>query len=80
MGLGTFGLYPGKTVSVTEHFTLFDGNLFTFFDEVFAKDPDYAAELKSIPPPPADTTVCHGVLGSGQLLNATTETPVYHQF
>ena len=53
MGLGTFGLYPGKTVSVTEHFTLFDGNLFTFFDEVFAKDPDYAAELKSIPPPPA---------------------------
>ena len=52
MGLGTFGLFRGKSVSVTDHFTLFDGDLFTFFDDVFAKDPDFSAELKSIPPPP----------------------------
>ena len=52
MGLGTFGLFQGKTVSVTDHFSLFDGDLFTFFDEVFAKDPDFSAEFKSIPPPP----------------------------
>ena len=53
MGLGTFGLYADKPVAVTDQFDFFDGNLFTFFDEVFAKDPDVAAELKSIPPAPA---------------------------
>lgn len=53
MGLGTFGLYTGKTVAVTDQFTAFDGNLFAFFDDVFAKDPDFAAELKAIPPAPA---------------------------
>ena len=53
MGLGTFGLYKGKPVSVTEQFTAFDGGMFAFFDGVFAKDPDFAAELKAIPPPPA---------------------------
>ena len=52
MGLGTFGLFTGKSVSVTDHFSFFDGNLFAFFDGVFAKDPDFAAELKAIPPPP----------------------------
>lgn len=51
MGMGTFGLFAGRTVSVTDHFCFFDGDVFTFFDEVFAKDPDFAAELKAIPAP-----------------------------
>lgn len=52
MGLGTFGLYKGKPVTVADQFNFFDGDIFTFFDEVFAKDPDVAAELASIPAPP----------------------------
>ncbi len=52
MGLGTFALEPGKFVSVTDRFDFFDGDLFTFFDEIFAKDRDIAAELASIPKPP----------------------------
>ena len=52
MGLGTFGLYIGRTISVTEQFNVFDGDLFTFFDEIFAADEDIAAELASIPDAP----------------------------
>ena len=52
MGLGTFGLKPGKPVSVTDQFNAFTGDLFTFFDGIFAKDADIAAEFASIPPPP----------------------------
>ena len=52
MGLGTFDIRPGKSVSVTDQFTAFDGDLFTFFDDVFAKDADIAAEFATIPPPP----------------------------
>ena len=53
MGLGTFDVRPGKSVSVTDQFNAFDGDLFTFFDDVFAKDGDVAKEFASIPPPPA---------------------------
>ncbi len=63
MGLGTFSLETGKTVSVTDQFTFFDGDLFTFFDDVFTKDEDVARELASIPPPPAwlgDLLACMG--------------------
>ncbi|MDD4018756.1 MAG: hypothetical protein PHV28_12535, partial [Kiritimatiellae bacterium] len=63
MGLGTFGLETGKAVSVTDQFTFFDGDLFTFFDDVFAKDEDVARELASIPPPPKwtdDLLACMG--------------------
>ncbi len=52
MGLGTFGLYPGRPVSVTDRFDAFDGGLFAFFDGVFMKDADVACEFASIPPPP----------------------------
>ena len=52
MGLGTFGLYTGRPISVTDRFNAFDGNLFTFFDDIFAADPEIAAELKTIPPAP----------------------------
>lgn len=52
MGLGTFGLYTGKPISVTDQFNSFDGDLFTFFDDIFAADPEIAAELASIPPAP----------------------------
>ena len=52
MGLGTFGLYKGIPVSVTEQFNFFDGDIFSFFDDIFAKDRDIAAEFASIPPPP----------------------------
>ena len=51
MGLGTFGLYEGKVVSVTDQFSAFEGDMFAFFDDVFAKDPDFSRELKSIPAP-----------------------------
>ena len=52
MGLGTFGLYPGKPISITDQFNAFDGNLFTFFDGIFAADAEIAAELKTIPSAP----------------------------
>ena len=53
MGLGTLDVQPdGGSISVTDCFHCFDGDLFTFFDDIFAKDPDIAAELKSIPPAP----------------------------
>ena len=52
MGLGTFGLYTDKTISVTDQFNAFDGDLFTFFDDIFAADAEMAAELKTIPPAP----------------------------
>ena len=62
MGLGTFGLYPGKTVSVTDRFAAFDGDMFTFFDDIFAADRDFAAELKAIPPPPAWIDDCFAIV------------------
>ena len=52
MGLGTFGLYPEKSISITDQFNAFDGNLFTFFDDIFAADLEIAAELASIPAAP----------------------------
>lgn len=52
MCLGTFGIKQGAAVSATDKFVCFDGGLFGFFDGVFARDPDFSAELKSIPPPP----------------------------
>ena len=52
MGLGTFGLYTGKSISVTDQFNSFDGDIFTFFDDIFAADPEIAAEIASIPPAP----------------------------
>ena len=61
MGLGTFGLYKDKTVSVTDQFNAFDGDLFTFFDDIFAADREIAAEIASIPAAPrwfADVFCC----------------------
>lgn len=52
MGLGTFGLYKDRPVSVTDQFNTFEGDLFTFFDDIFGKDPDIAAEMSAIPPAP----------------------------
>ena len=53
MGLGTLDVLPdGSPISVTDCFNCFDGDVFTFFDDIFAKDPDIAAELKTIPPAP----------------------------
>ena len=53
MCLGTLDVRPGKPASYTDQFTFFDGNFQSFFDKVFATDPDFAAELRSLPPPPA---------------------------
>ena len=53
MGLGTLDVQPGGSISVTDCFHCFDGDMFTFFDDIFAKDREVAAELKSIPPSPA---------------------------
>ena len=52
MGLGTFGLYPGMTISITDQFNVFGGDMFTFFDGIFGKDPDIVREIASIPPGP----------------------------
>ena len=48
MCLGTLDVRPGKSASYTDQFTFFDGNFYAFFDDVFAKDPDFSAELKSV--------------------------------
>jgi len=54
MGLGTLDVLPnGGKISVTDCFNCFEGNLFNFFDEIFAVDPDIAAEYKTIPKSPA---------------------------
>ena len=53
MGLGTFALQPGRIISVTDQFNAFEGDMFTFFDGIFGKDPDVVRELASIPPAPA---------------------------
>ena len=65
MCLGTFGLYPGKAVTVTDQFNLFDGDVFTFFDDVFARDPDVAAEFAAIPRAPKWTADLFTVGGGG---------------
>ena len=52
MGLGTFDVRPERTVSVTDHFTAFDGAVFGFFDKVFSKDEDIRREIDSIPHAP----------------------------
>ena len=53
MGLGTLDILPkGGKISVTDCFNVFNGNVFTFFDNIFSKDKDIAKELKSIPKSP----------------------------
>ena len=66
MGLGTFGLYTDKVISVTDQFNAFDGDLFTFFDGIFAADHEIAAELASIPSAPKwfDDVFCCGMGGN----------------
>ena len=54
MGLGTLDVLPnGGKISVTDCFNAFDGDMFTFFDGVFMKDKEIAAEFKSVPASPA---------------------------
>lgn len=66
MGLGTFGLYTGRSISITDQFNAFDGNLFTFFDDIFAADREIAAELATITPAPKwfDDVFCCGFGGN----------------
>ncbi len=52
MCLGTFDVRPGKSVTIHDQFVFFDGNLHSFFENVFDKDEDFMREIKSIPPPP----------------------------
>ena len=52
MGLGTFDVRPGKSVSVTDQFTAFRGGVFGFFDDVFGRDADVRREIDSIPAAP----------------------------
>jgi len=52
MCLGTFDVRPGKPVTIQDQFVFFDGNLHTFFENVFGKDEDFRREIESIPPPP----------------------------
>ena len=49
MGLGTLDLQPGKAISVTDFLRPFPGDLYSFFEEVFAKDQEVMAEIDSIP-------------------------------
>ncbi len=53
MGLGTLDLQPGKTISVTDFLRPFPGDLYSFFEDVFARDQEVMAEIRSIPPGPA---------------------------
>ena len=65
MGLGTLDVLPdGGKISVTDCFNCFDGDMFTFFDDIFMKDSDIVRELASIPAPPAwvKDTYCVGPL------------------
>jgi len=70
MGLGTFGLYADKVVSVTDQFNAFDGNLFTFFDGIFGADGEVLAELASIPASPKwfDDVFCCGMGGNDDFM------------
>ena len=52
MGLGTLDLQPGKAISVTDFLRPFPGDLYSFFEEVFAKDQEVMAEINSIPQGP----------------------------
>ena len=54
MGLGTLDVLPnGGKISVTDCFNMFIGDMFTFFDNIFMKDKEIAAEFKSVPKSPA---------------------------
>ena len=54
MGLGTLDVLPdGGKISVTDCFNAFSGDMFTFFDDIFMRDSEIAAEFKSVPKSPA---------------------------
>ena len=51
LALGTLDLEGGNGKFVyTDHFVFFSGDLFEFFDDVYCKDPDFAAAYAKIPP------------------------------
>ena len=53
MGLSTLDVLPnGGSISVTDCFNCFEGNLFTFFDDVFMADKEIASEIASAPAGP----------------------------
>ncbi|MBQ9368543.1 MAG: hypothetical protein IJT83_12245 [Victivallales bacterium] len=63
MGLGTLDVLPdGGSISVSDCFNCFDGDLFTFFDKIFAVDPEIAGEYASIPKAPkwVNSIICTG--------------------
>ncbi len=54
MGLGTLDVLPnGGKISVTDCFNAFNGDMYTFFDNIFMQDKDIANEFKSVPQTPA---------------------------
>ncbi|MBR4221525.1 MAG: hypothetical protein IKR81_10230, partial [Victivallales bacterium] len=52
MGLGTLDLKSGEEISVTDFLRPFSGDLYSFFEEVFAKDGEVMDEINSIPKGP----------------------------
>ena len=74
MGLGTLDLKRGESISVTDSFNAFDGNIFAFFDRVFGKDDEVMAEIRAIPPQPSWTAdLLSGVTGAADAIRFFSE-------
>ena len=69
MGLGTLDIPAGGSISITDCFNCFDGNLFTFFDKVFGKDEEVMKTIRAIPPGPSWLENTFAVLDPGVVVH-----------